>query len=99
LADEVTLSGCWLAPPPSWVSFFLLAFAMKYVPAGTAYAVWTGCGAVGAAVAGILLFGESRSALRLASITLIVAGIVGVRMAEEPAQCGATEVPEGAASA
>jgi quaternary ammonium compound-resistance protein SugE len=66
----------------SWLSFFMLAYAMKFIAVGTAYAVWTGCGAIGAAVAGMLLFGESRSALRIVSIALIVAGIVGVRMAE-----------------
>lgn len=66
----------------SWVSFFLLAYSLKFIPAGTAYAVWTGCGAAGGAIAGMLLFGERRSALRLGSIALIVIGIVGIRLGE-----------------
>lgn len=66
----------------SWVSFFLLAYSLKFIPAGTAYAVWTGCGAAGGAIAGMLLFGEGRSALRLGSIALIVIGIVGIRLGE-----------------
>jgi quaternary ammonium compound-resistance protein SugE len=66
----------------SWMSFFLLAYALKFIPAGTAYAVWTGCGAAGGAVAGMLIFGEERSALRLGSIGLIILGIVGIRLGE-----------------
>jgi len=66
----------------SWVSFFLLAYALKFIPAGTAYAVWTGCGAAGGAIAGMVIFGEERSALRLGSIALIVVGIVGIRLGE-----------------
>ena len=62
-------------------SVWLLAVAMKSIPMGTAYAVWTGVGAVGGFVAGIVLFGESASALRIASAALIVAGIVGLKLA------------------
>ena len=62
-------------------SVWLLAVAMKSIPMGTAYAVWTGVGAVGGFVAGIALFGESASALRIASAALIVAGIVGLKLA------------------
>ena len=69
----------------SWVSFFMLAYALKFIPAGTAYAVWTGCGAAGGAIAGMLLFGEGRGALRLGSIVLIVIGIVGIRVGDNPA--------------
>jgi quaternary ammonium compound-resistance protein SugE len=69
----------------SWVSFFMLAYALKFIPAGTAYAVWTGCGAAGGAIAGMLLFGEGRSALRVASITLIVIGILGIRLGDQHA--------------
>ena len=58
----------------------LLALAMRELPLGTAYAVWTGIGAVGTVVAGIVLFGESADALRLASIALILAGIVGLKL-------------------
>jgi len=62
------------------LSLFFLGQALKTLPVGTAYAVWTGIGAVGAAVLGIILFGDSRSVLRLASIGLIVAGIAGLRI-------------------
>jgi len=67
----------------SWVSFFLLAYALRFIPAGTAYAVWTGCGAAGGAIAGMLLFDKGRSAMRLGSIVLIVIGIVGIRLGEQ----------------
>lgn len=63
------------------LSVWLLAVAMKTIPMGTAYAVWTGVGAVGGFVAGIIMFGESASALRVASAALIVAGIVGLKLA------------------
>ena len=63
------------------LSVWLLAVAMKTIPMGTAYAVWTGVGAVGGFVAGIVLFGESASALRIASAAPIVAGIVGLKLA------------------
>ncbi|MBQ3806689.1 MAG: quaternary ammonium compound efflux SMR transporter SugE [Kiritimatiellae bacterium] len=62
-------------------SVWLLAVAMKSIPMGTAYAVWTGVGAVGGFVAGIVMFGESASALRIMSAALIVAGIVGLKLA------------------
>ena len=62
------------------IDFFILSAAMKSLPVGTAYAVWTGIGAVGTAVAGMLLFGESREALRLVCIGLIVAGIIGLKL-------------------
>jgi quaternary ammonium compound-resistance protein SugE len=64
------------------VGFYLLAKAVRTLPIGTAYAVWVGIGAVGTAVFGILFLGESRSALRLASIALIVLGVVGLRLSE-----------------
>ncbi|WP_134609498.1 quaternary ammonium compound efflux SMR transporter SugE, partial [Pseudomonas aeruginosa] len=56
------------------VSLGLLGLAMKHLPLGTAYAVWTGVGAVGTVIAGIVLFGESMALLRLASVALIVCG-------------------------
>ena len=62
------------------VSFVLLSFALKTLPVGSGYAAWTGIGAVGSTILGILLFGESREASRLVSLTLIVAGIVGLRL-------------------
>jgi quaternary ammonium compound-resistance protein SugE len=62
------------------VSTVCAAQAMRTIPAGTVYAVWTGIGGAGAAVFGILVFNESREWLRLASIALIVAGIVGLKL-------------------
>lgn len=61
-------------------SVALLGLALKALPLGTAYAVWTGIGAVGTAILGIYLFNEPRDALRLACIALIVAGIVGLKL-------------------
>ena len=62
------------------VSVWLLAIAMKTIPVGTAYAVWTGIGAVGVAVLGMILFGESREILRVACLFLIIAGIIGLKL-------------------
>jgi quaternary ammonium compound-resistance protein SugE len=61
----------------------LLGIAMRSLPVGTAYAVWVGVGAVGTVVLGIVLFGESASAPRLLSTGLIVAGIIGLKLAGE----------------
>lgn len=61
-------------------SVVLLSWAMKTLPVGTAYAVWTGIGAVGAAIAGIVLLGESASPARIISLCLIVAGIIGLKI-------------------
>ena len=63
-----------------FASVALLYVAMRDLPLGTAYAVWTGTGAVGTVVAGILMFGESADFIRLACIALIVAGIVGLKL-------------------
>jgi quaternary ammonium compound-resistance protein SugE len=62
------------------VSIVLLGIALKTLPVGTGYAVWTGIGAVGTAILGIFLFGESTDIMRLASIGLIVAGIIGLKV-------------------
>ncbi|VEC01307.1 Quaternary ammonium compound-resistance protein sugE [Cedecea lapagei] len=62
------------------VSMALLSWAMKTLPTGTAYAVWTGIGAVGAAITGILLLGESANPARLISLALIVSGIIGLKL-------------------
>ena len=62
------------------ISLGLLGLAMKELPLGTAYAIWTGVGAVGTVIAGILLFGESMALLRLASVTLIVCGLIGLKL-------------------
>jgi quaternary ammonium compound-resistance protein SugE len=61
-------------------SFFLLTLSLKSIPLGTAYAVWTGIGAAGAALLGMLLFGESREAARLVCIVLIVGGTAGLKI-------------------
>ena len=61
-------------------SVYLLALAMKSLPLGTAYAVWTGIGAIGAAVLGMVLLGESAAPLRIGSILLILLGIAGLRL-------------------
>jgi quaternary ammonium compound-resistance protein SugE len=61
-------------------SFYLLMLAIKTLPLGTAYAIWTGMGAVGVAILSIYLFNESTDWLRMASISLIVIGIVGLKL-------------------
>ena len=61
-------------------SFYLLSLALKTLPLGIAYGVWVGIGAVGAALAGIVLFGESVNAIKLASLVLVVAGIAGLKL-------------------
>jgi quaternary ammonium compound-resistance protein SugE len=62
------------------VSLLFLGLALKTLPVGTAYAVWTGIGAVGVAILGIILFAEPATAARLGCIGLIVAGIVGLKL-------------------
>ena len=62
------------------VSLYLLALALRTIPVGTGYAVWTGIGTVGAAILGILLFNESREIARILCILLIVAGIIGLKL-------------------
>ena len=61
-------------------SFYFLAQALKTIPVGTCYAVWTGIGAAGTAILGIILFAESTALLRLVSLVLIVTGIVGLKV-------------------
>ena len=63
------------------VSMWLLAIAMKGLPAGTAYAVWVGVGAVGTVILGIVLLGEPANPARILSVGLIIAGIVGLKLA------------------
>ena len=62
------------------VSLGLLGLAMKELPLGTAYAIWTGVGAVGTVIAGIILFGESMALVRLVSVALIVTGLIGLKV-------------------
>ena len=72
--------------PSTWTavamvaSVVLLGWAVKTLPVGTAYAVWTGIGAVGTVILGIVLFGEAATTARLACVGLIVAGIVGLKL-------------------
>lgn len=61
-------------------SFALLSQSMKSLPLGTAYGIWTGIGAVGSAVVGMILLGESRDAVRICCILLILAGIIGLKL-------------------
>ena len=61
-------------------SFVLLAWALRTIPVGTAYAVWTGIGAAGTALIGMLVLGESRDVLRVMCILLIVAGVIGLKL-------------------
>lgn len=62
-------------------SFYLLSVALKELPLGTAYAVWVGIGAIGTATAGMLFFAEGVSTLKVVSVMLIVAGIIGLKLA------------------
>lgn len=73
----LTMTGIFMA-----ISVILLYLAMRDLPLGTAYAVWTGIGAVGTVIFGIVWFGESADALRLACIALIVVGIAGLKLVE-----------------
>lgn len=66
------------------ISLWLLGIAMKSLPVGTAYSMWVGVGAVGTVTLGIILLGESANAARLVSVALIVAGIVGLKLATPP---------------
>lgn len=63
------------------ISLGLLGIAMKSLPVGTAYAVWVGVGAVGTAILGIILLGEASNPMRLLSLLLIIAGIIGLKLA------------------
>ncbi|OWY64591.1 QacE family quaternary ammonium compound efflux SMR transporter [cyanobacterium TDX16] len=63
-------------------SFYLLALALRDLPVGTAYAVWTGIGTVGGASIGIVIFGESASSIRLALIGFVLAGTIGLKLIE-----------------
>ena len=77
LPSAVTLTAMGL-------SIVLLARALRTIPVGTGYAVWTGIGAVGTAVIGILILGEPRGAGRLLALAAIVGGIVGLKLASPP---------------
>ena len=62
------------------ISVYLLSISLKTLPVGSAYAVWTGIGAAGTAVLGIILFGESKELMRLSFIFLIIVGVIGLRI-------------------
>jgi quaternary ammonium compound-resistance protein SugE len=62
------------------VSFYCLSLALRGLPLGTAYAVWVGIGAIGATLAGILMFGESATPMKIASLALVAAGIIGLKL-------------------
>ncbi len=79
--DGVQIGWIVFAIATMTASGALLMWAQRSIPMGTAYAVWTGIGAVGAFFVGILLFGDQASALRFGSIALIVAGIIGLKLA------------------
>ena len=63
-----------------FISFYLLSLALKSLPLGTAYAVWVGIGTVGTVIAGIILFGESMTLIRVVSILFILLGIIGLKI-------------------
>ncbi len=78
---SVKLWGILFAIVSMCLSVFLLYLAQRQIAIGTAYVVWTGIGAVGTLIAGILLFGDSASFWRLFSAALIIAGVIGLRLA------------------
>jgi quaternary ammonium compound-resistance protein SugE len=73
LPTLLTLTG-------AWASFYLLSLALKQIPIGTAYAIWTGIGAVGVAVLGMLLFREPVTVMRIVFLMMIVTGIIGLKL-------------------
>jgi quaternary ammonium compound-resistance protein SugE len=64
----------------AWLSFYLLALAVKTIPVGTGYAIWTGIGAAGVAILGMALFGEPATLARFFFLALIIVGIVGLKL-------------------
>lgn len=66
------------------ISFGLLSYCMKTLPLGTAYAIWTGIGAVGAFIVGILVLGEAITIMRIVSVSLIILGLIGLKLATTP---------------
>lgn len=65
-------------------SFFFLSLALRTLPLGTSYAIWTGIGAIGTALVGIFIFDEPRTAARLVCLLLIISGIIGLKLASSP---------------
>ena len=64
----------------AWISFYLLSLAMKDIPLSTSYPVWVGIGAVGAVIAGVVLFGETITLIKIVCLLMIVGGILGLKM-------------------
>lgn len=85
LKDADGFSRLWpsvIGITAAWISFVLLTLALRTLPVGTAYAIWTGIGVLGVAVVGILAHDESSSAVRLALLALIFAGVIGLKVVE-----------------
>ncbi|RKP50468.1 DMT family transporter [Trinickia fusca] len=89
MAAGLKSAAGWTKPVPAAIgvaaglaSIFLLTYAIRDLPTGTAYAVWTGIGAVGVTIVGIIAYGDSASLPRLACVALIMAGIAGLRWLE-----------------
>jgi len=89
MAVALKAADGWSRPLPGAIgvlaalaSIFLLTHAMKALPAGTAYAVWTGIGAVGVALLGMLVYGDSASPARLVCMGQVITGVVGLRLVE-----------------
>jgi quaternary ammonium compound-resistance protein SugE len=85
LKDADGFSRLWpsvIGITAAWISFGLLTLALRTLPVGTAYAVWTGIGVLGVAVTGILAHGESASLARIALLGLILAGVIGLKAVE-----------------
>ncbi|SEF30006.1 multidrug efflux SMR transporter [Variovorax sp. NFACC27] len=87
MAAALKQSEDWSKPVPSAIgvltallSIYLLAKALRYLPLGPAYAIWTGIGSVGVVLMGVLFFGEALSPARLACIALVIGGTVGLRL-------------------
>ena len=82
-ANQATLASAIVPISLSFVNMGLLALAMKGLPAGTAYAIWTGLGAVGVTIFGAVLFGERLNAVQIAFIGLIIIGVAGTKFFAE----------------
>lgn len=89
MAAALKSAAGWSRPVPgaigiaaALISIFLLTHAIEKLPVGTAYAVWTGIGAIGVAALGIVAYGDSASPIRLLCMALILGGIIGLRLTE-----------------
>lgn len=98
--DGFTRLGATLFTIPTMLaSFVFLGLAVRHLPVGTAYAIWTGIGAVGIAIIGMLIYDEPRSAWRIGSIALVILGIIGLKLSGTNApQPDAQPTPQSAAA-